>query len=122
MRLQGRPLYHTIATTPSSSNINNNNNTGPVPQLTLSDDGETLCVRNGVQRSSLRLIQPSQPPLNQAPQKHDTECQAGPGFNAMSTGYHSLDRKAHLMGYYRSPIEDNPYRLTALGQQQTSAA
>ncbi|VDM98075.1 unnamed protein product, partial [Onchocerca ochengi] len=35
-------------------------------------------------------------------------------------GYHSLDRKAHLLNYYRIS-DDNPYRLAAVGQE-TSAA
>uniref|UniRef100_A0A915PUI5 AAA+ ATPase domain-containing protein n=1 Tax=Setaria digitata TaxID=48799 RepID=A0A915PUI5_9BILA len=34
-------------------------------------------------------------------------------------GYHSLDRKTHLLNYYRMP-DDSPYRLAAVGQE-TSA-
>uniref|UniRef100_A0A914ZLJ3 AAA+ ATPase domain-containing protein n=2 Tax=Parascaris univalens TaxID=6257 RepID=A0A914ZLJ3_PARUN len=93
-----RPLYHTLGSTPHQ-----------VPQLALSDDGETLCVRNGSARSSLRM-----------PSKQDHEVQAGPGFTSLTTGYHSLDRKAHLMTYYR-PVDENPYRLAAIGHE-TSAA
>uniref|UniRef100_A0A915PMI8 Bifunctional inhibitor/plant lipid transfer protein/seed storage helical domain-containing protein n=1 Tax=Setaria digitata TaxID=48799 RepID=A0A915PMI8_9BILA len=40
----------------------------PVPQLTLSDDGDTLCVRSGTTRGSLRM-----------PSKQDHQVQAGPG-------------------------------------------
>ncbi|VDN05769.1 unnamed protein product [Thelazia callipaeda] len=80
----------------------------PVPQLTLSDDGDTLCVRNGSARTSLRM-----------PSKQDHQVQAGPGFSSM-TGYHSLDRKTHLLNFYRIS-DDNPYRLSAVGRE-TSAA
>ncbi|EFO12230.1 hypothetical protein LOAG_16303, partial [Loa loa] len=41
----------------------------PIPQLTLSDDGDTLCVRSGsLTRASLRM-----------PSKQDHQVQAGPG-------------------------------------------
>ncbi|VDM49147.1 unnamed protein product [Toxocara canis] len=52
-----RPLYHTLGSTSHQ-----------LPQLALSDDGETLCVRNGSARSSLRI-----------PSKQDHQVQAGPG-------------------------------------------
>ncbi|VDP24479.1 unnamed protein product [Onchocerca flexuosa] len=39
-----------------------------VPQLTLSDDGDTLCVRSGSARGSIRM-----------PSKQDHQVQAGPG-------------------------------------------
>ncbi|KAM3718179.1 Adapter protein [Dirofilaria immitis] len=101
-------IYHTLGSSGGSGGGGGGGHSVPVPQLTLSDDGDTLCVRSGSTRGSLRM-----------PSKQDHQVQAGPGFTSMA-GYHSLDRKTHLLNYYRIP-DDNPYRLAVVGQE-TSAA
>ncbi|VDK58637.1 unnamed protein product [Gongylonema pulchrum] len=56
-------IYHTFGGTAAHA----------VPQLTLSDDGDTLCVRNGSARASLRM-----------PAKQDHQVQAGPGNSCVN--------------------------------------
>ncbi|TMS32219.1 hypothetical protein L596_000091 [Steinernema carpocapsae] len=78
-----------------------------VPQLNLSEDGDVLSIsRSTSSRSSMRAL----------PSRQDHHTQAGNGLPSM-TGYHSLDRKCHLLKYGGGgggeSAPSSPYRLSS---------
>uniref|UniRef100_A0A1I7YF36 Calponin-homology (CH) domain-containing protein n=1 Tax=Steinernema glaseri TaxID=37863 RepID=A0A1I7YF36_9BILA len=78
-------------------------NGGVVPQLNLSEDGDVLSIsRSTSSRSSMRTM----------PTRQDHHTQAGNGLPSMA-GYHSLDRKCHLLKYGGDSAPSSPYRLSS---------
>ncbi|KAK0394287.1 hypothetical protein QR680_000668 [Steinernema hermaphroditum] len=83
--------------------IYHNGNQVVVPQLNLSEDGDVLSIsRSTSSRSSMRAM----------PTRQDHHTQAGNGLPSM-TGYHSLDRKCHLLKYGGESAPSSPYRLSS---------